>query len=198
MTTQQTGASVSRRTALARLGAGGLALALAATAQEATAQDTAPAVLAGHPMVGAWLVAGRLGPSMTIYGPDGTFVDAGLATEAGPNGVAFLSTTVGTWAPISARGIHFTAVQVQADAHGTYLGSVTIDGHPTASADGRTFSDDDPQTMLTIRDAAHKVVQVIAPYRAGAGSAPPRTGVRMGVGAPGFPAGTPTAGTPTS
>jgi hypothetical protein len=131
---------------------------------------------------------------MTIYGPDGTFVDAGLATETGPNGVAFLSTTIGTWEPISARGIHFTAVQVQADANGTYLGSVTIDGHPTASEDGQTFSDDAPETMLTIRDAKHNVVQVITPYQAG--GAPPRTGVRMSVGAPGFPAATPTAGTP--
>jgi hypothetical protein len=195
MTPSRTTDSISRRTALAGISATGLGLALAATTHHASAQDATPTAMAGHPMVGAWLVAGRLGPSMTIYGPDGTFIDAGLATEAGPAGIAFLSTTIGTWEPISARGIHFTAVQVQADATGTYLGSVTIDGHPTASEDGQTFSDDAPETMLTIRDAGHNVVQVITPYQAG--GAPPRTGVRMSVGAPGFPAATSTAGTPT-
>ncbi len=149
-------------------------------------------------MVGAWLVAGRLGPSMTIVHPDGSWQDAGLGVEAGPNGVAFLSATIGTWEPISARGIHFTAVQVQADANGTYLGSITIDGHPTASEDGQTFSDSDPETMLTMRDAAHNVVRVIRPYEADDGSVPPRMGVRMGVGAPGFPEGTPDIATPVT
>jgi hypothetical protein len=197
MTTPRTSDTVSRRTALAGLGAGGLGLALTATTRSASAQDAATN-MANHPMVGAWLVAGRLGPSMTINGPTGTFIDSGLATEAGPNGVAFLSTTIGTWEPISERGIHFTAVQVQADANGNFLGSLTIDGHPTASEDGKTFSDDNPETTLTIRDAAHNVVQVIAPWKANDGSVPPRTGIRMEVGKPGFPAGTNSTATPSA
>ncbi len=54
MTTSNTSQSVSRRTALAGLGAGGLGVALAATVRHASAQDTTPASLAGHPLVGTW------------------------------------------------------------------------------------------------------------------------------------------------
>jgi len=43
---------------------------------------------------------------------------------------------------------------------------------------------------VTIRDAAHQVVQVVT-------NPPLVTGVRMAVGAPGFPEGTPAASTPT-
>jgi hypothetical protein len=189
--------SVSRRTALTGLGAGGIGIALAATTRQSNAQADA-ADMVNRPMVGSWLVASRLGPSMTIYGPDGSFLDSGLAIEAGPNGNAFLSSTIGRWEPISERGIHFTAVQVQSDANGNYLGSLTVDGHPTASEDGRTFSDDDPETTLTIRGAEHAIVRVITPYAANDGSVPPRTGVRIDVGLPGFPEATPEAGTPTT
>jgi hypothetical protein len=197
MSTSNTGRIVSRRTALAGLGASGLGLALAATTRHAAAQDAAPDDLAGHPMVGAWLVAGPRGPSMTIVHPTGTWMDAGLAAAPGPTGTTFNSTAVGTWEPYGERGIHFTAVVSQTDANGVFVGSLTIDGHPTASADGTTFSDNDPETTLTLRDAAHAVVEVLAPWQADAG-APPRTGVRMGVGAPGFPAGTATPATPTA
>ena len=50
MTDHRTESTVSRRTALAGLGAGGLGVALAATsARHATAQD---AEMANHPLVG--------------------------------------------------------------------------------------------------------------------------------------------------
>ena len=196
MTTPRTSDIVSRRTALAGLGAGGLGLALAASTRQVSAQDAA-ADLANHPMVGAWLVAGPRGPSMTIVHPNGTWMDAGLAAGPGPNGTTFNSTAVGTWEPYGERGIHFTAVQSQTDADGVFVGSATIDGHPIASEDGATFSDNDPATTLTIRDAAHAVVQVIAGWKDDP-TLPPRTGTRMGVGAPGFPEGTPATATPTS
>jgi hypothetical protein len=134
---------------------------------------------------------------MTIVHPNGTWMDAGLAAAPGPNGTTFNSTTIGTWEPYGERGIHFTAVLSQTDATGVFVGSLTIDGHPTASEDGLTFSDNDPETTLTIRDAKHNVVQVIADWKDDP-TLPPRTGVRMGVGAPGFPKGTPTMATPAS
>lgn len=196
--TFQTTDTVSRRATLAGLSAGGIGLAFAASTRRVSAQDASPAATANHPMVGAWLVAGRLGPSMTIYGSDGTFIDAGLVTSASPAGVVFASSTIGVWEPVSDRGIHFTAVQVQSDADGTYTGTLTINGHPTASEDGRSFSDDDPETTLTFRDAANNVLQVVAPYAANDGSAKPRTGIRIAVDAPGLPDATPTAATPTS
>ena len=62
------------------------------------------------------------------------------------------------------------------------------------SEDGQTIVDDAPETTITMRDAAHNVVEVVTPYPGGV----PATGVRMGVGAPGFPEGTPGTATPTS
>ena len=55
MTTSRTDAPISRRSALAGLGAGGLALALATTARPAAAQEGA-GDLAGHPLTGTWAV----------------------------------------------------------------------------------------------------------------------------------------------
>ena len=59
------------------------------------------------------------------------------------------------------------------------------------SEDGQTLVDDQSQVPITIRDAAGVIVQEVP----GAG-APPVTGIRMGVGAPGFPQN-PGAATPT-
>ena len=190
MTTSHTTPSVTRRTALAGLGAGGLGLALAASTRQVSALDAA-ADMANHPMVGAWLVAGPRGPSMTIVHPNGMWMDGGLAAGPGPNGTTFNSTTVGTWEPYGERGIHFTAVQLHSDANGNYVGSITVDGHPVASEDGQSLVDDSPESGPTIRDAQGNVLDVL---RGG----PPVTGVRMGVGAPGFPAATPAASTPTT
>ncbi|HEY7031721.1 MAG TPA: hypothetical protein VH482_10355 [Thermomicrobiales bacterium] len=190
MATSNTRPSVSRRTALAGLGTGGLGLALAAGSRGAAAQDTA-SEMAKHPIVGVWMATTRTGPAPSIFSPDGTVTIARPVTQAGPQGVVFVSSEVGTWEPTSARGVHFTSVHLQSDANGTYTGSVTIDGHPTVSEDGQTFVDDSPDSGPTIRDAAGNVVA--APR-----GQPPVTGIRMGVGSPGFPAGTPTAGTPTA
>jgi hypothetical protein len=186
MTTSNTRPSVSRRAALAGLGAGGLGLAFAAGRHGAAAQDAAT-----HPIVGVWMVTTRFGPAPSIFAADGTVTIARPATQAGPQGVAFVSSEVGTWEPISERGVHFTSVHLQSDANGTYTGSVTIDGHPIVSEDGQSFVDDSPDSGPTIRDAAGNVVA--APR-----GQPPVTGVRMRIGSPGFPEATPTAGTPTS
>jgi hypothetical protein len=79
------------------------------------------------------------------------------------------------------------------DASGTFIGTITIDGHPRVSDDGQSIIDDAPETTVTVRDAANTIVNVIT----GAGG-PPATGVRMGVGSPGFPPATPTAATPAA
>ena len=193
MTTRPTDRSISRRAALTGLGAGGLGLALAARDRRATAQDAADA-RANHPIVGVWLVAAPTGPSLAVFAADGTNVQGVPTAQAGPQGVTFTGAQVGTWEPISERGVHFTGVQLLTDATGAFVGSVTIDGHPVVSDDGRTIVDESPETTITIRDAAHNVVEVVTPYPGGV----PATGVRMGVGAPGFAAATPAAGTPTS
>jgi hypothetical protein len=192
MTTSRTENSISRRTALAGLGATSLGLALAATTRDASAWAAAPA-MANHPIIGAWLVTTAIGPSLAVFSADGINIQGVPTAQAGPQGVTFTGAQIGTWEPVDERGIHFTGVQLQTDANGAFVGTVTIDGHPQVSEDGRTIVDDSPEDRITLRDAAGNVVDVITPYP---GS--PRTiGVRMGVGAPGFPEGTPLA-TPTS
>jgi len=61
------------------------------------------------------------------------------------------------------------------------------------SEDGLTLLDDQLQGTITLRDAAGAIVQEFP-----AAGDPPVTGVRMGVGAPGFPEAAPGAATPTS
>jgi hypothetical protein len=194
MSTPRPITAVSRRSALTGLGAGGLGIALAASTHDAAAQDATPMAKANHPIVGNWMVTTGAGPAMAVFLADGTNIQGLPATQAGPNGVEFVSTQVGSWEPVSERGIHFTGVQLHTDANGTLTGTVTIDAYPTVSEDGQTLLDDDPRSGPIIRDAAGAI---IADLR---GSGPPATGVRMGVGVgvPDLPAGTPAAGTPTS
>ena len=140
------------------------------------------------------MVAAPTGPALAVFLANGINIQGVPTAQAGPQGVTFTGAQVGTWEPVSELGIHFTGVQLLTDATGAFVGSVTIDGHPVVSEDGQTIVDEAPETTITIRDAAHNVVEVITPYPGGV----PATGVRMSVGAPGFPEGISTAGTPTS
>jgi len=194
MTTDPTERSVSRRTALAGLGAGGLGLALAATAREAEAREATPASLAGHPIVGAWNAMTPGGPSLAVFAADGTATFANPTTAADPSrGVVYQSPSVGTWEPTGPRSIHFTASLVVTDANGVHVGYYTNDAYPEVSEDGQSLVDDQSRGRVTIRDAAGAAVQEFA-----TAGAPPVTGSRMGVGSPGFPAATPGAATPTA
>ena len=144
--------------------------------------------MATHPIVGNWMVTTPAGPAMAVFLADGTNIQGLPATQAGPNGVIFVSTQVCLWEPVSERGIHFTGVQLHSDADGNLVGTVEIDAYPVVSEDGQTLLDDDPRSAAPTRDAAGNE---IANLRGTGG--PPATGVRMGVGASGLPA----ASTPT-
>ena len=195
MTTSRTVAPVSRRAALAGLGAGSLGAALALAGRPAAAQGTD---LAGHPLAGAWLAMAN--PPLpgdppfavpSFFNADGTVVLLFPPVAAGPNGPQFQAAVGGTWEADGGRTGHFTAVQALADADGAYLGTVTIDGHPEVSEDGEGFVDADPRSTVTIRDAAGAVVQQVPAI-----TDRPVTARRMAPGRPGFPEGTPAAGTP--
>lgn len=190
MTSSRTVGSVSRRTALSGLGAGALGLAVAARGERASAQDATPDSYAGHPNVGVWMVDSPIGRAIAVYAADGSVITALPASQAGPQGVTFSSTQIGTWEPTGERGTHLTVVQLLSDGAGAYAGSVTVDAFQEVSEDGQTWMSGAGST-ITIRDAADNVVQEIA-------DGPPAVGRRMGVGAPGFPEGTPTAGTPAA
>jgi hypothetical protein len=159
----------------------------------ASAQEASPEAMAGHPIVGAWMVTTPIGPALAVFSADGTNVQGVPTAQTGPGGVSFTGAQIGTWEPTGPRSIHFTGVQLHTDADGAFVGTVTIDGHPRVSDDGQSIIDDAPETTVTVRDAANAIVEVIpGPPN------PPATGIRMAVGAPGFPAGTPTAGTPAA
>jgi hypothetical protein len=191
--TSQTPKPLSRRTALAGIGAGGLGMALTATIRQSDAQDTSTD-LAAHPMVGIWLGVTPDGPSPGYFMADGSFFGSSSPISLGADGaITFLSPQNGTWEPDSAQGIHFTSVQNVHDATGAFTGTVTVDGYPIASEDGESFYDDGKRVRVTIRDAAGNVTVVLGED----GSLPPVFGNRMRPGAPGFQEATPEA-TPTS
>jgi hypothetical protein len=189
---QPTNVTLSRRNALAGLGIGSIGLALAA--RSTAADEATPDALASHPIVGNWMVSTPAGPAMAIFLADGTNIQGLPVTQAGPDGVAFVSTQVGSWEPVGERGVHFTGVQLHSDVNGVVTGTVTIDAFPVVSEDGQTFLDDDSRSGPIIRDATGTVVADLR------GSGPPATAVRMGVGieVPDLPAGTPESSTPTS
>ncbi|HYP61589.1 MAG TPA: hypothetical protein VEQ36_14255, partial [Thermomicrobiales bacterium] len=71
--------TVSRRTALAGLGGGGLGLALSSTLRQASAQDASPAAMAGHPLVGTWIITRDITnttevPVVVVFTADGGFI----------------------------------------------------------------------------------------------------------------------------
>jgi hypothetical protein len=165
---------------------------------DTAAQDATAESLAGHPLVGTWLAITPFGASPETFSADGSFVAGPPIAEPGADGVQFLGPAIGVWESTGPRSGRATFVQALAGATGAYTGTLTIDAHLDVSEDGQSFVDDSPETTITIRDTAHAVVQVIKPYEAGDGSVPPVTAIRMAVGAPGFPAGTPGTATPTT
>ena len=183
---------VTRRSALAGLGAGGIGLALASAARPANAQDAAPD-LANHPVVGAWRAITPGGPSLIIFHPDGTSVFIIPANFTDPElGVVSQTAEVAVWEPTGERSIHYTSSWLRSDANGTFLGFSTVEGYPSVSEDGQILNDDLSQVKITNRDADGVIVEEISPA-----GAPPVIAYRMTVGSPGFPETTPAAGTPT-
>ena len=184
-----------RRSVLLSAASGALTGALTLGRSNGVAARQETASLADHPLTGTWLAMVPVTPGAplvhipSIYTADGQVVTAWPVTQVGAQGVAFASSVVGTWEADGERRGHFTAVQVLSDANGAFTGTVTIDGHPEVSEDGRTFTDDWSETKLTVRDPTGNLVMVVG----GDGSFPPVTATRMGVGSPGFPEETPSA-----
>ncbi len=122
MTTSRPDQPVSRRTALAGLGAAGAGLALAATVHPAAAQEATPDALASHPIVGTWFEEfdpGHPGAllDVTAFHADGT------VTESHPIG----GTGIGIWRPTGERTYdQVVKFQNVSDRPGTFVpGTVT-------------------------------------------------------------------------
>jgi hypothetical protein len=148
-----------RRTVLGSVLAATLARA-STVVRPAAAQDATPdaAAMAAHPIVGAWMVATPAGPSLAVFFADGTNIQGLPAAQTGPFGISFVSPQVGRWEPTGPRRVHFTGVQLHANAAGALVGTVIIDGHPTVSDDGQTLRDDDPASGPTIWDATGAII----------------------------------------
>lgn len=202
MTDHRTTNAITRRSAITSLGAGGLGLALAATARQASAQDAATE-MATHPLVGTWMTG--TGPndlSVVHLDADGDMTNNGFLALPGPDGTVIHSNPLaGVWEPDGPRGIHFTFMALTFDATGAVTGTLTVDGYPVASEDGNSLWDDGTRVVATVRDNTGAVTQTIR-------TVPAVAGVRMAPGKPGYdelfamlaagPAATPEAGTPTT
>jgi hypothetical protein len=206
MATSPSGSFVSRRAALAGIGTGGLGLVLATGARQVDAQDAA-ADMASHPMVGTWL-SGRAPDDIGVahLSSDGLmYTNTGPTIGVGPDGKIFYSDApVGSWVPVSERGVHFIFTHRTYDETGALTGYGAVEGYPEASEDGMTFWDEGTQVTVTLMDANAVVTQVIGPGLTDAAIG----GVRLIPGKSGYdemlaflaahPAATPPAGTPTS
>ena len=179
MTTPQRASSVSRRTALAGLGAGGLGVALAATTRHAAAQDAATE-RAAHPLVGTWMTGTSPADfAVAHWDADGNMTNNGLFALPGPDGSVIHSNPfAGVWEPDGDHGIHITMMALTYDAAGAVTGTITVDGYPVATEDGNSFWDDGTRAVVTLRDATGAVIQEIA-------TVPAVAGVRMMPGKPG-------------
>lgn len=193
--------ALSRRLALGRVGAAAaaLGLSLGAARGRAAAQEAATD-LANHPLTGTWLAMANPAlpddpqfPAPSLFTADGVVLLVFPTTQVGPQGVVFNAPAMGTWEADGDRRGHFTAVQLQSDANGVFLGSVTIDGYPEVSEDGQTFADDGSRAVITIRDAAGAIVQEVSGV-----FDRPVTAIRIGVGSPGFPESANGGATPTA
>ena len=190
MPTQPTDRSLSRRTALAGLGATGLGLALgsSATAQEASLSD-----LAGHPLTGTWAALTPGGVVPQIHGADGSLIAAFPPNYVDPAlGLTFQGPALGRWEADGERTGHFTFIQALSDANGTYVGTAQLAAELEVGADGQTWSGT-TSAHIIVRDAANNVVfdQMILVD-------PPVTATRIGSTGDSIvlPVATPSAATP--
>src|SRR5215203_3589177 len=119
MTTRRSDRSVSRRTALAGLGAGSLATALG-SASPASAQDGID--LSTHPLAGTWAVTTTGGIVPQHHGPDGAIVAYFPPNYVDPAlGLTYQGPALGQWEADGARGARFTFIQALSDADGAYV-----------------------------------------------------------------------------
>jgi hypothetical protein len=165
--------AISRRTALAGLGAGSLGLALAATTRQADAQDATPFPMAGHPIVGTWIVDRNPDdaadpPTAIVVAADGGWIDpvlgvAGTWQATGPHSAAW--TAIGLLDG-GAGGYFALRTSAEIDDAGTYFAgtaSVTI-----VAPDGTVV------TTIAGGPASHGVRLQVEPVEAGG---TPLTGV---------------------
>ncbi|HEY7029977.1 MAG TPA: hypothetical protein VH482_01555 [Thermomicrobiales bacterium] len=130
------GRGLSRRSALTRVGAGGLGAALAIHATAAFAQEAAtPAAMTGHPVVGAWAAITDVrdpngSRSLFIFHADGTYSEADADGTDG----------YGAWSPTGDSTADVTILSNQSDEKGAFFGQLKVRASVQVAADGQTFT----------------------------------------------------------
>ena len=181
MSIQRSSASVSRRAALAGLGAGSLGLALAAPAPQVRAEQ---ASLAEHPLTGTWLMTVPGGVAPAVFAADGAVMLAWPACEQNAAGQIIHSTpALGTWESSGGRVGYVNVVQVLTDSGGAFVGTRSRLWYPEVSEDGQSFLGDGATMRVYLRDSTNAVVSM----RGEGGEMSPLSGVRMSPGSHGFP-----------
>ena len=183
MVTQRSSTSVSRRAALAGLGAGGAGLAVAASTRSVHAEGAA---MAAHPLAGAWLVS--TSPSMATaictLNQDGTaLVALPVCEDNGSGTVAYTTPGIGTWQSEGSRGGYVNVVQVLSHATGALIGTRSTHYFPVVGEDGKSFTAEGRFTRVVVRDSTGELIKIIGED----GELSEISGVRMSPGSPGFP-----------
>lgn len=162
MTASTIDRSVTRRTALAGLGAGGLGAALSVPGRYASAQEATPGSYVGHALVGTWFLDNDADPTnalqLFIIHADGTYV------EAWANG----DVRLGVWAPT-----------------GPETGTLTITAYTQDPATGANHGATTVRLTVTLDpggDSYHAVgtLELTRPDGSLSGQAGPATGTRRG------------------
>src|SRR4051812_39161037 len=99
MTNHRTTDVVTRRTALTGLTAGGVGLALAATARQVAAQDATPPTTADHRIVGSWMVW-NTPPNIGVFSGNGTIVNIGVGSHLEQDQTVIVTPGAGSWEAI--------------------------------------------------------------------------------------------------
>ena len=190
--------ALTRRSALAGLGAGSLGLLFSSAhasipMAESGGSGSGEVLTTGsHQLAGRWLstvgLPSRPDVAVTVpsfFGADGTVVMIFPGMEAEKRGVQVRGVALGEWEPTSFDTGHFTAVQVLANLDGMYIGTVTIDGYAQIDADGTGFTVRNEDHLFVVRDHANTVIEQL-----GASATHPMHGIRMRAGHAGFPEAT--------
>ena len=114
--------------------------------------------------VGSWKVEvsipGQGGYSgLATYMADGTTIHSRTLAQAAQRGtVMLISPAHGVWQASGERESRITFVGLNADDHGTFLGSATISGTQRLSADGQSYTG---EYLVTVMDPSGAVVAAI-------------------------------------
>jgi hypothetical protein len=140
---------INRRVALRGLGAGAAGVALAGAAKSVAAQE--PASLAGHPLVGSWIVTGPSGSpdAVNSYSSDGIAQTSGRS-GFGEEAAGFQTSAavgLGVWEATSETGAALTWIVPTRDDQNNAL-NIVFRGIIEVAADGMTF---ESQVVLDVQ-----------------------------------------------